>query len=430
MRQVTVQVPRGTGRQLIGPARELGASTLVRFDGTGGSGDPVDVLTVTVPNASVGPLIDRAQQLGEVEASVPATGVFAFEPPAGEPPEELVDVTARSPYEVVLAGQQSAGSWKGFLAYAAVAGVVVWLGLFTETWYLLTASMLIAPYAGPAMNTAIAIVTGRSGLLGHSLFRYATGIAVTAIISGLLTVVAGQHVATDLMAEVLTITLAAFLLPTAAGVAGASFLVQSEHSSLISGAAVGILVAASLAPPAGGLGMALALGRPDLVVLAAFLIALQLTGITASAIVVLWLYGVRPRRVRFGSHRPRMLIVGLVASVALTGVLVATQWLSAPLLMQGSEERHAAEIATSFLDAHEQVTVLGVAAQVASAQVPGVPRIVVEPRVERHDDTSPAGELEAELERALVRELQDRISSVVPHVDVTVFDPPPQPSAR
>lgn len=47
------------------------------------------------------------------------------------------------------------------------------------------------------------------------------------------------------------ISIAAVLLPLAAGAAGALNLFQSERSSLVSGAATGMLVAASLAPPAG-----------------------------------------------------------------------------------------------------------------------------------------------------------------------------------
>lgn len=424
MRQVLLQVPPGCGDQLIGFAREVGASTLTRLDGGNGKGEPVDVLVLTVPNASVGPLIDRAQELGATEASVPAAGAFAFEPPAGEPPDELVDVTPRSPYEVVLAGQQSAGSWQGFLTYAVVAGIVAWLGLFTETIYLLTASMLIAPFAGPAMNTAIAITSGRSGLLQHALYRYAAGIGATSLVSGFLTFVVGQDVATTLMASVLTITVVAFLLPLAAGVAGATFLVQSEHSSLISGAAVGILVAASLAPPAASLGMTIALGRWDLAAHSLFLILLQLTGITASAIVVLWLYGVRPVGGRFRTERPMFLRVGLTGAALFTAGLVGLQLLSAPFLTQGSIARDASELVAAALDERQDVGMLSVEPTVSSSSLPGEPRIVVDVRVERARGAPPADRLKSELEQQLLQRLRDRLPDIAPHVSVTVFDAP------
>ena len=60
----------------------------------------------------------------------------------------------------------------------------------------------------------------------------------------------------------------------AAGAAGAINLMQSERSSLVSGAATGMLVAASLAPPAGIIGMAAAIGRWDMAVSGLFLLLL------------------------------------------------------------------------------------------------------------------------------------------------------------
>lgn len=424
MRQVLLQVPRGCGEQLITVARELGASTLTRLEGGNGRDEQVDVLVVTLPNASVGPLIDRAQELGDTEASIPGAGAFAFEPPAGEPPDELVDVTPRSPYEVVLAGQQSAGSWRGFLTYAGVAGVVAWLGLFTETVFLLTASMLIAPFAGPAMNTAISIASGRPGLLRHSLLRYAAGIGLTAAVSALLTYAVGQEVTTTLMASVLTVTVVAVLLPLVAGAAGATYLVQSEHSSLISGAAVGILVAASLAPPASAVGVALALGRLDLAAHAAFLVVLQLAGITVSSVVVLWLYDVRPQRQRFGAEQPNLLWAGLGAAAALVAGLVALQLLTAPFLVQGSLARDAAKVVATTLAERRDVAMLSVEPTVASSALPGEPRILVDVRVERARAAPPTEVLRDDLETQLVERLRRRLPDIAPHVTVTVFDTP------
>ena len=50
---------------------------------------------------------------------------MALETPAHEAPEQVKQVQVRSPLEIFLSGLQSVGSWTGFLAYAAVAGVVV-----------------------------------------------------------------------------------------------------------------------------------------------------------------------------------------------------------------------------------------------------------------------------------------------------------------
>lgn len=423
MRQILLQVPEGGGAALAREAEGFGASTLVRLGGTDGDGQPVDVLVLTVPNGSVGDVIDRAQELGPVEASVPGVGVFAFEPPAGEPPDELTDVTARSGYEVVLAGQQAAGSWTGFLSYSSVAGIVVWLGLYTEMMYLLTAAMLIAPFAGPAMNTAISLASGRPRTLRHSVLRYAAGIGVTAAAAAVLTLFSGPDPVTSMMAQVLTLTWASFLLPLSAGVAGASYLVQSEHSSLISGAAVGLLVAASLAPPAGGLGIAVVLLRFDLVLHAVFLIALQLAGITLSATAVLWLYGIRPGGQRFSPDRRRPLAVGLGLAALVTGGLVVLQLLTSPLLNQGTLAHDVSTAVKTQLADHQDVRLLAVESRVASADVPGPPRILVEIDAEQTTGVAASQDLLASLTAELTAALQRAVPDAVPRVELNLYEP-------
>ena len=124
-------------------------------------------------------------------------------------------------------------------------GVVVWIGLFTNTIYLLTAAMLIAPFAGPAMNTAIATARGDWSLLRRTLLRYVAALAVTIAIAGTLSSILHQNTTTELMVATSNLSAVAVLLPLVADAAGALNLVQSERSSLVSGAAVGMLVAAS-----------------------------------------------------------------------------------------------------------------------------------------------------------------------------------------
>lgn len=424
MRQLFLQVPAGTSGPLQAAAVELGASTLTRLAGADEQGEPVELLVLTAPNGAVGPLLDEAERAGRMEASMPSAGAFAFEPPAGRAPQELLDVTARSPEEVVLAGRQAAGGWLGFLTFAATAGAVAWLGLYTETVYLLTGSMLIAPFAGPAMNSAIALASGRPHLLRHSVGRYVVGILVTALAAAALTALIGPTTVPGLLGSVLSVTGGAVLLPLAAGVAGATYLVQSEHSSLISGAAVGVLVAASLAPPAAGLGLVAALGRWDLAGHALFLILLQLTGIAAAAVSALWLAGLRPVGQRFSGGRPLVTPVGAVAAVTLTVALVALQVLVAPQLLEGSRARTAADVAADEIGRRADTALLGVEPSVSEATDLDRPRILLDVAVERRPSAPPADALRRRLETSLTAALRDATPDVVPQVDVTVFEPP------
>ena len=99
-------------------------------------------------------------------------------------------------------GLQSLGGWPSFLTYSAVAGAIVWVGLVTDTIFLLTAAMLIAPYAAPAMTTALATARGDRHLLARSVGRYLTSVARTTAVAALLTVVAGVSEVTNLMVDV------------------------------------------------------------------------------------------------------------------------------------------------------------------------------------------------------------------------------------
>jgi hypothetical protein len=188
--------------------------------------------------------------------------VLPLGPAGDEHTDRVTDVEPLSPLEVHLAGMQSVGSWRGFLAYATAAGILAWVGLYTDTdtIYLLIAAMLVAPFASPAMNMAIGTARGDGRLMARSLARYALGLAVATSVAGLLSLLTGQSAATRLMVATANLSDVALLLPLVAGAAGALSQVQASRASLVSGAAVGLLVAASLAPPAALIGMAAALG--------------------------------------------------------------------------------------------------------------------------------------------------------------------------
>ncbi|MBD0389089.1 MAG: DUF389 domain-containing protein, partial [Nostoc sp. C3-bin3] len=245
MRQLIIQVPRGNGKAVIDIAKSHNGTNLARFEGN--AEEPIDVVIIHLSNQEVGKVLEKLQDLPKVQITLIPTGVMTLQPPASEAPQQVVDVEERSPIEIFLSGLQSVGSWRGFLGYAALAGFVVWIGLYTNTAYLLVAAMLIAPFAGPAMNTAIATAWGDRKLLGRSILRYFAALAVTIATTWLLSLILRQEIPTSLMVDSSQVSAVAVILPLAAGAAGALNLVQSERSSLVSGAATGMLVAASLA---------------------------------------------------------------------------------------------------------------------------------------------------------------------------------------
>ncbi|HEX6909975.1 MAG TPA: DUF389 domain-containing protein, partial [Longimicrobium sp.] len=317
------------------------AVSLACWGAAGQGGARCEMVIVHLPNERMGPFADALEALPDVHLAYLDAGALALRPPADEVAEQTRDVTPRSPLEIYLAGLQSIGSWTGFLAYAAIAGVVVWIGLATNTVALLVGAMLIAPFASPAVNAALATARGDGRLLARSLARYGAALSLTIIVAALLTLAFHQQQPTEQMIAIASVSPVAFLLPLAAGAAGALTLCQSQRDSLVSGAGAGLLVAASLAPPAGVVGISAMLGRWDLAGDAAFLLALQLVGIDLAGAAVFRLFGVGPRGQRFPhGHRWVSRAAGLVLAAGLAGLLALQFGTPVPTLVRaGVEER-------------------------------------------------------------------------------------------
>lgn len=340
MRQLIVQVPRGYGKNVLDIAKACDGENLAQFEAMG-TEKPLDMVIVHVPNQKVEDLLGELESIPDLHITLNPRGVIALEPPAAEAPQQVKNVENRSPIEIFLAGLQSVGSWKGFLGYAVAGGIVVWIGLFTNSSYLLVAAMLIAPFAGPAMNTAIATARGDAHLLQRTLLRYFTALATTILVTWALSLILQQEVVTSSMISTSNVSSVAVLLPLIAGAAGALNLVQSERSSLVSGAAVGMLVAASLAPPAGVIGMAMAMGRWDMVVNGIFVLLLQLAGINFSASIMFRIYGMSARGARYERGQKSVFPAALgVTILALVGLLTC-QFSSSPDLQRSSRSQRA-----------------------------------------------------------------------------------------
>ncbi|MGB3207172.1 MAG: DUF389 domain-containing protein [Crinalium sp.] len=340
MRQLIVQVPRGCGKNVLKIAKNCQGINLVQFEANSEE-EPVDLVIVHVSNQKVEELLGKLEEIDNLHISMFPHGAIALKPPASETAQQVTNVEERSPIEVFIGGLQSVGSWRGFLGYAAVAGIVVWIGLYTNTSYLLVAAMLIAPFAGPAMNVAIATARGDGKLLKRSMIRYFVALLVTILVAAALSLIFQQEIPSSLMVSNSQISAIAVLLPLTAGVAGAINLMQSERSSLVSGAATGMLVAASLAPPAGLVGMAGAIGRWDMTVNGIFLLLLQLVGINLSASIIFRIYGLSSQGVRYQRGKKWLFPASLAATLISLAGLLTWQFSSSPELQRSSRSQQA-----------------------------------------------------------------------------------------
>ncbi len=423
MRQLIIQVPRGNGKAVIDIAKSHNGTNLARFEGN--AEEPIDVVIVHVSNREVGKVLEKLQDLAKVQITLIPTGVMTLQPPATEAPQQVVDVEERSPIEIFLSGLQSVGSWRGFLGYAALAGFVVWIGLYTNTAYLLVAAMLIAPFAGPAMNTAIATAWGDRKLLGRSILRYFAALAVTIATTWLLSLILRQEIPTSLMVDSSQVSAVAVILPLAAGAAGALNLVQSERSSLVSGAATGMLVAASLAPPAGIVGMASAVGRWDMAISGLFLLFLQLCGINFSASLLFRIFGLSAQGTRYGRGKKRVFFSALAITVMALAGLLNWQFSHSPNLQRSSLAQRA--------NAQVQKTVeqVGLAKLVESnvrftrSNIEGQDTLLSVVYVQRQPGvTASSEEIRLRLTKSIQTQLLKQDFNVTPLVDVNVLETP------
>ncbi|MFD2517565.1 DUF389 domain-containing protein [Salinimicrobium flavum] len=311
MRQLILKIPKGNKEEVL--------KTVEKFNGKNTIFLPNkehDVFFVYLPNQKVNDFLKQIDEFGEPEVNLIPRGVISMYPPASEAPDQVADVQPKSSLEIYLGGIQSVGSMFGLIGYSLVAGIIVWIGLFTNTAYLLVAAMLVAPFAGPAMNAALGTAAGKADLLKSSLSRYGIAIFTGIVASFLMTLAFPLKTLTPLMEEISQVSKFAVLLPLVSGFAGAVNICQSERDSLVSGAAVGILVAASLAPPVGLVGAGIYMMDWQVVWSSVFRILLQLLGIHIAATLVFYYYGkVSPGGVRFlkGNRLTGLITTGIVA---------------------------------------------------------------------------------------------------------------------
>jgi uncharacterized hydrophobic protein (TIGR00341 family) len=424
MRQLMIQVPRGQGEAILQIAQSCDAVNVSKAEAQNIE-RAIDLIILHVSNRQVEDLLAQLEDLPEAHITLLPTGVIALRPPASEASQQVTNVKSRSPIEIFLSGLQSVGSWRSFLSYAAVAGIVVWIGLYTNTSYLLVAAMLIAPFAGPAMNSAIATARGDLQLLGRSILRYFAALTVTIAIAFLLSLVLQQKIATSLMLDNSQVSAVALLIPISAGAAGALNLVQSERSSLVSGAAAGMLVAASLAPPAGIVGMASAIGRWDMAIDGLFLLFLQLFGIHLSASSIFRLYGLTPQGSRYSRGEKRVFPTALGVTLLSLAALLAWQFSNPPRLERSSRAQRANAAVQEAVEQAGLAQLVESNVRFTRSDIANQNTLLAEVYVQRGAESAASSqEVRDRLTQAIQTRLLNQEFNVTPLVDVTVLEAP------
>lgn len=425
MRQLLVRVPRGCGKEALQIAEAHRGVNLALAQANDSSG-LVDLVQMDVSNARIEDLLLDLEKIRDLHVTLAPQGVIVLHPPASAVAKQVRNVEHLSPIEIYLAGLQSIGSWRGFLGYAAAAGTIVWIGMFTNAVYLLIGAMLIAPFAGPAMNASLATARGDLELFGRTLARYGASLAVGVAVAFVLSLLFRQRIATPQMVSSSRISIAAVLLPLVAGAAGALHESQSSRTSLVSGAAVGMLVAASLAPPAGLIGMAAAVERWDMIKSGLFLLLLQLAGINLAGAAVFRLYGVSPTGNRFAGGRRGVFPMIVAAAVLLLGGLLAWQLSSPPNLQRSSRSERATAVIKAVVNQSGLARLVSSNVRFTRSNVAGQNTLLAVVYVQGRGSATPSSTVRSRLTYRIQMRLQRQGFNLVPLVDVIVMQPPPQ----
>ena len=424
MRSITVRLPQGNGEKCAEIAMEHDALDATYWTAYH-IGEKVDIVSIQIRNESVQELLKAIEKYHPEAITLDPHEILLFRPPISNVSEFLLNLEHRSPIEVFLMGLQSISSWRNFAVYAIAGAIIVWIAFFSNSIYLLIAAMLVSPFAGPAMNVAMATATGDINLLRENIVRYFAAISFTVTISAILTLLSDQNFTTDLMLNVGHLSSVAALLPVVAGIAGSFTLIQSERSSLVSGSTVGMLVTTSLAPPAGLLGMVLAMQRWDLVTNAVFILILQLIGINLGGSIMFRLFGLNSSLSRFERGKKWIFYKSLlITSVGLIGLLF-WQFSGTINLQRISEETRVTQNAYDVVQQSELVIPIEVNANFYSTENYGENTLLV--NIFAH--ISETNEFSEEATKIVLTEkiiaiIKEQNPDIVPFINITLLKHP------
>lgn len=418
MRQLILKVPQGHKDRIDRAIQEQKGKNTLYFDHR-----EYDVFIIFLPNNKIDNFLSSLADIDQREVNLIPRGIINLYPPESEAPDQVADVRPKSSFEIYLGGIQSVGSMFGLIAYAFVAGIIVWIGLYTTTVYLLVAAMLVAPFAGPAMNAALATAAGKTPLLLSSLKRYGLAIVTGIVASYLLNFIFGLQSLTPLMIEVSQVSKLAIFLPLISGFAGAINICQSERDSLVSGAAVGILVAASLAPPVGLVGIGLYLMNGEIIASSIFTIILQLLGIHLSATLVFYFYGkVTPDGIRFLEGKKAVLIGTSTVMLLAIGAMMYWQFSNPPYLRKASMNTEITEALGKELEKIGAITVLDKQATFTNTKYKGKSVVNLQASILANDTSSSPENIKKRVVKHLQRNLHFRDSTLYQVYDITVVE--------
>ena len=203
------------------------------------------------------------------------------------------------------------------IALVAISALVAALGMINDNVSAIIGAMVIAPLLGPLLGSVLGVTLGEIGLFAKSARTSVVGIGLAILVGAVLGLAVHFDPSTAELAARTNVGFDDVALALAAGAAAVMTLTSGVASAL-----VGVMVAVALVPPATAMGLFLGTAAWEMAGHSALLLAVNLTALQFSGLIVFLIRGVRPRT-RYRRAKVRTTIwLSLGVSGALLVVLV------------------------------------------------------------------------------------------------------------
>jgi uncharacterized hydrophobic protein (TIGR00271 family) len=199
-------------------------------------------------------------------------------------------------HDVLVELDQASSPGLDFFLMIILSCCIATFGLLTNSAAVIIGAMLVAPLMSPLLGISLASVAGRQRMFRRSLIALVEGIAISVILSALLSFFAQLlpfSILVELPSEVLSRTQPTPFdigIAVAGGAAAAYALAQPR----LSAALPGVAIATALMPPVCTVGIGISVGNSSVALGASLLFITNLVTISFAGILVFAALGFRP----------------------------------------------------------------------------------------------------------------------------------------
>mgnify|MGYP006282411139 CR=1 FL=1 len=178
-----------------------------------------------------------------------------------------------------------------YIMLVIVSAIITSLGLILNNVAVIVGSMVIAPMLGPILAITIGIVIGSGQLIKKGISAEIIGTVIAILVGFIIGLIIPDVDLTEALKIRMFPTLADLLIATSAGAASAYTLIRGQLKTGL----VGVMVAASLLPVMGAIGIGISMANQTLILGGFLLLGGNFLGLILANMLVFYFEGLRPQ---------------------------------------------------------------------------------------------------------------------------------------